>query len=48
MCNLKYDTNEHIYKTETDPQIQRTDLRSPRGKTGGEERIENLGLADAN
>ena len=26
MCNLKYDTNETIYKTETDSQIQRTGL----------------------
>ena len=22
MCNLKYDTNEHIYKTETDSDIE--------------------------
>ena len=26
MWNLKYDTNEITYKTETDPWIQRTDL----------------------
>ena len=25
MWNLKYDTNEHIYKTKTDLQIKRTD-----------------------
>ena len=25
--NLKYDMNEHIYKTETDSQTQETDLR---------------------
>ena len=26
MWNLKYNTNQHIYKTKTDSQIQRTDL----------------------
>ena len=36
MWNLKYDTNELTYKTETDSQIQRIDLRLPRGKGGGE------------
>jgi len=30
--NLKYDTNEPIYKTEIDPQTQRTDLWLPRGR----------------
>ena len=30
MWNLKYDTNELIYKTETDSQTQRTDLWLPR------------------
>ena len=29
MWNLKYDTNEFIYKTETDSQTQRTDLWLP-------------------
>ena len=29
MWNLKYDTNELIYKTETDSQTQRTDLGLP-------------------
>jgi len=29
--NLKYDTNEHIYETETDPQTKRADLWLPRG-----------------
>ena len=43
MWNLKYDTNEHIYETETDSQICRTDLG--RAEEG---RIESLGLADAN
>ena len=28
--NLKYDTNEHIYETETDSQTWRTDLWLPR------------------
>ena len=34
MQNLKYDTNEPIYKTETDPQTQRTDLQLPRRRGG--------------
>ena len=29
------DTNELIYKTETDPQTQRMNLQLPRGKGGG-------------
>ena len=29
LWNLKYDTNEHIYETEIDSQIQRTDLWLP-------------------
>ena len=32
MWNLKYGTNESIYKTEIDSQIQRTDLWLPRGR----------------
>ena len=32
MWNLKYDTNEPIYKTEADSQIQRTGLWLPRGR----------------
>ena len=36
MQNLKYGTNELIYKTETDPQKQKTNLRLlPKGKGGG-------------
>ena len=35
MWNLKYDTNEPIYKTETDSQTQRTDWWLPRGRSGG-------------
>ena len=38
MWNLKYDTNELIYKTETDSQTQRTNLWLPKGEEG-EERI---------
>ena len=33
MCDLKYGTNELIYKTEANPQAQRTDWLS-RGKAG--------------
>ena len=32
MWNLKYDTNELTYETETDSQTQRSDLWLPRGK----------------
>ena len=35
MWNLKYGTNELIYKTETDSQTQRSDLWLPRGRSGG-------------
>ena len=35
MWNLKYDTNEPIYDTETDSQTERRDLWLPRGKGGG-------------
>ena len=30
MWNLKYNTNQHIYKTEADTQTERTDLWLPR------------------
>ena len=33
--NLKNDINEPIYKTETDSQMERTNLRLPKGKGGG-------------
>ena len=36
MCNIKYDPNERIYETETDSQIQRTDLQLPDRKASGE------------
>ena len=32
MWNLKCDTNELIYETETDSQTERTDLWLPRGR----------------
>lgn len=34
MWNLKYDTNEFIYKTEIDSQIYRTDLWLPKVGVG--------------
>ena len=36
MWNLEHDTNELIYKTETDSQTQETNLWSPNGKGSGE------------
>ena len=48
MWNLKYDTNELIYKTEANSQIQKTDLLLPRGREVGEAWIGSSGLADAN
>ena len=35
MWNLKYDTNEPIYKAETDSQTKRTDFWLPRGRAVG-------------
>ena len=35
--NLKKDTNELVYKTETDPQTQTTKLWLPKGKLGKDE-----------
>ena len=34
MRNVKSDTNEFIYKTETDLQISKTNLWLPKGKLG--------------
>ena len=48
MWNLKYDTNEPIYKTETDSRTCRTDLWLPRGREEGEGWTESLRLVDAN
>ena len=42
------DTNEPIYGTETDSQIQKTNLRLPKRREVRKGRIRNLGLADAN
>ena len=36
MWNLKYDTNELIYETETDSQISKTNLWLPKGKCSRE------------
>ena len=48
MWNLKYDTNELIYKTEPDSQTYRTDLWLSRQRRAGKEWIGCLGLADSN
>ena len=48
MWNLKYDTNEPIYKTKTDSQTQRADLWLPRGRREGEGLTGSLELGDAN
>ena len=45
MWNLKCDTNELIYKTETDSQTQKTNFWLPKRK-GGQGQIRSLGLAD--
>ena len=39
MWNLKNDTNELIYKTETDSQTQKTNLWLPKGKSGGRDKL---------
>ena len=36
MWNLKYDTDELICRTETDPQTQKTNLSLPKGKREAE------------
>ena len=41
MRNLKYDTNELIYETETDSQAERTDVWLPRWRGVREEGIGN-------
>ena len=48
MWNLKYDINEPPYKTESDPQTERADLRllGVRAKIGG--MAGSLGLVEAN
>ena len=46
--NLKYDTNELTYETETDSQTYRTDLWLPMGRGDEERWTESLGLVDTN
>ena len=46
MWNLKCDTNEPIYETETESQTQRTDWWLPRKRGLGEGWSGRLGLAD--
>ena len=46
MWNLKYGTNESIYKTERNSQTKRTDLCMPRGRKAG--CPGSFGLVDAN
>ena len=43
----KYDANELIYETDTDPQTYRTDFWLPWGREVGKGQIGSLGLADA-
>ena len=43
MWNLKYDTNELIYRTGTDSRAQRTDLWLPKRRGDGEGWTEDLG-----
>ena len=47
MWNLKYVTNDPIYKAETDSRTWRTDLCLPRWKEEGVGWTRNLGLVDA-
>ena len=44
MWNLKYDTNELIFETETDSQAQKTDLWLPTGRGVGEFRVSRCKL----
>jgi len=47
MWNLNYNTNQPIYETKTDSQIQRTDLWLQEGLVRGWTERE-MGLAEAN
>ena len=40
MWNLKNDTNELIYEAETDSQTQQTTQQLPKGKRGGQDKLE--------
>ena len=46
MQNLKKDTNEVIYKTETDSQTQKTNYGCQRGTENGEGKMRSLGLTN--
>ena len=48
MWNLKYDTGEHTYETETDYRLREKTCGCQEGAGVGEGRIGSLGLADAN
>ena len=48
MWYLKYGRNEHIYKTETHSQMQRTELWLPSGRRVEDRRTGSLGLAYVN
>ena len=45
MWNLKYNTNEFIYKTETDSQTQKTNLQLPKVSGVGMDKTRSLKLA---
>ena len=45
MWNLKYSTNEHIFKAETDTQTKRTDLWLLRGRWGGKRKAWEFGIS---
>ena len=46
MWHLKNNTNELLYKTETNSKTQKTNLQLPKGKGGWKTR--NMGLTDTN
>ena len=48
MWNLKNNTNEYIYKTETDSQTQKTILWLPKGQGIVEGQIRDMVLTDTN
>ena len=45
MWNLKYDTNESVYKTETDSQTQRTALWQSRQREDGRGKKREVGVS---
>ena len=47
MWNLTYDTNQHIYETETDSQIENRPVVA-KGEGVGKGRIRSLGSAEVN